>query len=523
MLPSRRAFHPTMYAAGILSRFPAWMKLHNKDSVGYRFTDAILGNELELFANTLQIYKDYTSIVRSPIDTLEYLSQIELPYFLKESTIYTTEDIPIYVVQNEMEFLNNIPTRIANTLSRISPSGLDGANIVGLEWLDGFPSGVLAIKRDVDDITPSSLLYYDIISKTNSISLTPSSGIILGVGYVGLGQNASWDEAIPESTQSLRSKYPINSWITISGDVSSTMPSGVTWDKQSFIYPETDIKTYFQRLLNNPYGSGVYDQADIELVFAPIPGTIKVYDVFNTTVSGTATQERTPTLIPSSGWNVYQFTSGYYAENDYGELEFRQHPWTYKGYDNPIPWEITPKDIQDEIIAREGSGVPIVPTLIGNVSWRLLPSGGYVDDEVFPHSGTFNWIDGTSGSGNIIRFSGHFSKYEVHYQYRLYENITQISADPKESYKPATPSGGPLYFITNTDFFQNIHIETSLSDANAIRIDPYSVRPGVTLYYTLRMNTKFEDIWDDARTTDKTVQFYKHNIGYTDNLGLRNG
>ena len=88
MLPTKRPFHSTMYAGGILSKFPSWMELQNPSSAGFRFIDAIAGNELELFNSTLEIYKTYASIVKSPIDALEKLSSIELSYFLKDSIIY---------------------------------------------------------------------------------------------------------------------------------------------------------------------------------------------------------------------------------------------------------------------------------------------------------------------------------------------------------------------------------------------------------------------------------------------------
>jgi hypothetical protein len=525
LLPSRREFHPTVYAAGIMSRFPEWMKLRQPTSVGFRFVDAILGNELELLSNTLDIYTTYNSIVRAPIDSLEELYQLELAYYFKDSFIETSqgdnEDVlKIKVVENSHEFLTNPPTRIGDAIIALEPSGLGGSSIVGLEWMDGFPSGILAIKRNCDDIAPSSLLYYDITTKSNTINPLPVSGITLGVAYVGLGENNSY-EAItqPESESSLKTKYPSGVWVTPSGE-QTTIPSGINWENQSFIDTETGLKTYFKKSLNNPYGSGVYNQADVTLTFNPVSGTIKVYDVYNLT-SGV------PTDIPSSGLNIYSFTSGYY---DIASGLNLLDTWTYKGFDSVIPWDILPIDMKRQRTDAGFSGVGPTANLIGNISWRLLPLGGYVDDEVFPHNTTFNWVDGITplyNSGiattNIIRFSGHFSKYDIQYQYQEFEQITQISADPKEVYKSASPSGGQLLFITGKEFYQPIRFETSESNINAVRIDPYIVRPGTTLDYTLLTNIQRQDTWMDAQTTDKTIQFYRHNIGYTDNLGHRNG
>jgi hypothetical protein len=509
MLPTRRPFHPTIFAGGILGKFPAWMGLQNPSSTGYRFIDAIAGNELELFNSTLEIYKSYTSIVKSPIDALEKLSSIEVPYYIKDHIIYDSLNTPIYVVENSHEFLTNPPTRL-QCLDQmvIRPSGLSGYDITGLEWMEGTPSGLLAIKIASDDILPSSLLYYPITSKNNNVAEYPVSGVTLGLGFVGLGKNNDIDKGIIESEWSLRKKYPDGVWITASGDVETTTPSGINWVYQSYVDMETGQKIYRKKLFNNPYGSGVYNQSDVQLSYTPLSGTIVVKDVFNL-LSGV------PAEIPSSGLNFYTFTSGHIDPKD---GLFKLDAWNYKGYESLIPWNELPKSIQDERTLAQQSGQPLPADLAGIVSWRLLPSGGYIDDEVFPHSGTFNWIDGVSGYTNIIRFTNAFSKYTIEYNYRVYDTITQISADPKDAYRPASPSGGDVYFITSAQNIQPIKIETSLVNANAIRIDPYDVRPGTTLFYT-----QTKDTWLNARTDDKTVQFYKHNIGYTDNLGLRNG
>ena len=518
MLPARREFHTTQNTADILSYFPAWMKLHQSDSVAYKYVDAIVGNELELLTDTLHIYQDYNSIVNSPIDSMTSVGQIELPYFLKSTTITANNGvIPISVVQNSQEFLTNPPTRYS-FLYNVSPSGLAGSNIVGIEWLDGFPTGQLVVKRDGNEITASSILYYDISTVTNTINTIPTSGYSMGIGYVGLGQNALFESGVIQTAWNLKQQYPLETYLTASGTLSDTMPSGILWDKQSYINPDTGLKTYFNLALNNPYGSGVYDQYDIVLNNYPISGTLVLVDVFNL-VSGV------PTVIPSSGLNVYGFTSGHYdyliGNPDIG-IVWQQDSWSYKGFENPVPWDMLPVDYQASQIAVGMSGIGPTAIVIGNVSWRFLPSGGYVDDEVYPHNGTFNWIDGSGGLSNTIRISGGFSKYDIQYAYQQFNNITQISADPKQQYHAASPSGGSMYFITGTQFFTYIAFEQSESNSNAVRIDPLVLRPGSNVYYTLTMNKSYKDTWANANTTDKTIQFYNHNIGYTDQLGIRN-
>lgn len=339
MLPNKRPFHTTLFTAGILSRFPAWMKLQEKTSYAYRMQEAILGNELELFNRTLQVYKDYTFINRSPIDATEYLSKIELPYFLKDNTITSKNNIPIHVVKDNFQFLGNAPTRCSFKLPSIEPSGLEGYDITGVEYIAGFPSGTLVIKTSKSDIEPSSLLYYHLNTLHNTIDVFPYSGVALGIGDAGI-ENGSFDPGIPESEWSLKKKYPTGVWQSFdsSGNLveSNTMPSGINWQYMSYIDPDTGLKTYYHKALNNPYGSGVYDKADVILSAVPISGTLVVRDVYNLT-SGV------PTVIPSSGLNYYSYVwvSG----------NFERDQWIYKGFENPIPIEQTPISLQNIISA----------------------------------------------------------------------------------------------------------------------------------------------------------------------------
>jgi len=518
MLPSRRAAHSTMYTAGILSNFPAWMKLRDPSSKGFKLVDAILGNELELFASTLRMYAKYPRITDSPINTFSFLSQIEIPYFIKDKIIYTDDNTPIYVVEKEHEFLTNSPTRINGLPDDvIYPSGLNGNDIVGLEWLDAYPSGTLVVKTNASDITPSSILYYDINTTIGQVNLIPVSGQSLGIAYVGLGENNSFDSNYDlESEWSIRVKYPAGIWITPSGE-SKTKPSGYL-EYENYIDLETGEKIYRQKMFNNPYGSGVFNKSDLPLDYTPISGTIKVTDPYNL-ISGL------PAVIPSTGLPYYTYVDTFQIyDSETGLISDANDTWIYKGYEEYIPWDITPREIQQKRIdaVPSLSGVPISGTYVATVSWEQLREGGYVDNEVYPNSGTFNYIDGTGDLINKIRFTNAFSRYRIEYAYEVFNNITQISTDGKDAYKPASNDKGTLYFISGADFYESLVTETSASKSTAVRFDPYMVRPGAVLYYTLRTNTKKDDVWMNSNTTDKTIQFYNHNIGYTDELGIRN-
>lgn len=499
MFPTKKPYHTTYFASNLLNKFPAWMKLHNTDSIAYRFVNSIVGMELDLINSYLNKYKDYFFINKTSTNAISNLYQIELPYYLKDNIITDIYDNNIYIVNDNISFLSNPPTRITE-VSAFNLSGVYPYYITGIEFFNSFPSGVLSVKTNNSDIQPSSLLYYKTNTINSNIENIPYSGDVLGIGYIGLNVNGSYDIAEPESEWSLKSKYPLSKWTDIDGNDYNTMPSGVIWSQQSFIDLETGIKTYYNKSLNNPYGSGIYHFADVELTFTPIPESIVVKDRFNY-LSGV------PTIIPSGGKEYFTYTSGTY---------------TYVGFENPIPWDILPTDIQDDIIYTYGSGVPIIPESAGFVSWRLLPKGGYIDNEVYPNNGTFHWIDGSGDLSNIIRFSGGFSKYTIEYSYEQLQGISQLSSEPKHMQEESTTYNlSSLSYISSGDFYQSIPYETSLTTSNAIRIDPYTIRPGTTVYYTLTANKKINDVWENAKTTDKTIQFYKHNIGYTDNLGIK--
>ena len=499
MLVTQRPFHSSTFTQSIMSRFPDWMKLRDPQSQGFKFMDILVGNELEFLNSVLDYYKDLIFIDRSSVTTLENLYRLDIPYILQASIVYPTDkegkvlSTPIYITEDMTHFLSNKPTAIRYTNNTVL-GGLTG-DIVGLEWLDQYPSGLLAVKQDVSDILPSSLLYYDILNRTNTITLTPVSGTALGLGYIGLSENSLYDIVEPSGHWNMEKLYPSGVWITPSGDV-WYVPDFISAGTDSYI-DEHNAKFYYQKLLNNPYGSGIYDKADVTLSCNPISGTIRVYDILNLT-SGV------PTEIWDTGRVYYVYTSG---------------TWSYKGYDNPIPWDITPLDIRQAIVAQNGTPVQIVPNPAGTVSWILLPSGGYVDDEVYPHTGSFAWIPGTGGYGNTLRFDHAFSKYQIEYEYKKFESITQISAEPRNSEVTAAERGGTLFFISNSVQYLPLYHEQSDTNPNDIRMNPKEIRPGTSLYFTAQINTIITDSWMDAQTTDKTVQFYKHNIGVTDQLG----
>jgi len=195
--------------------------------------------------------------------------------------------------------------------------------------------------------------------------------------------------------------------------------------------------------------------------------------------------------------------------------------WIYKGYDNPIPWDITPKEIQNEIIKEYKTETEIVPTLLYETKWRYLPSSGYVDNEIYPNSGTFDWIDGTGPVGTTIRFTNPISRYQAEYQNSTYDSISQLSSDHKDEFTSVANVDNNVLYFNNSDIIRrDINIEPAESDSLAYRTDPINVRPGQSVNVSIIANSKRPtERWNNAKTVDKTIHFLQHSIGFTDECG----
>lgn len=503
MLAGKRPFKSNAILRSMMSRLPEWMKMSiDEESVGARFLNCIAAEEMGLLGRNLNLYSKYININDCPVDHITKMYELELEYPFSSGNIEPQDrhgnilNYRIYPVEDELTFLTNPPTRLAEDgADTIRPSGLNGT-ILGVEWMHAEPTGMLAVQDSQSPVEASSTLYCYTKTVDNSVNEIPFSGDALGKSYVGLTKNASYDLLMFDMSHSLETLYPTGIWISSSGD-SITAPTAAVYGYSSFIDPSGN-KTYYDRALNNPYGSGVYNLSDRELTFDPISGTVKVYDILNLTPSGT------PYEIPSSGAIVYTFTSG---------------NWSYRGYYQTVPWEWTPPDIQANIIQAQGSGLTITATSGTYVSWQMLPSGGYLDTEVYPYSGTFTWIDGTGGTDKTIRFTNAESRYQAEYEYILHGNIRQLSSAPRDDHGSVGSRVGTLYFINGSQEYQEVSVEQSESSNLAVRIDPEDVRPGTSLKVILKVNAKRTEQWLNAQTNDKTVQFYQHNIGAFDQFG----
>lgn len=406
----------------------------------------------------------------------------------------------IFVVDDQVKFLSNPVNRLEIEGGIINVSGIT-APILGIEWVNADPTGYMVVQHSTTTITPSSTMYYRTRNVDNLVELQPFSGNMLGKGYVGLDENAAYEIVQPHPDWYYSKRYPVDQWFTPSGYV-ATEPGELEQFYDSF-YTDSGSKVYFWRALNNPYGSGVFTQSDVKIQHSPIAGSVKVYDIMNLTSSGT------PTEIPSSGWNIYSYASG-----------LSDGHWEYQGYYNTVPEYVAPPEfIEDNLHPVSGQYVPVNANLVKATSWRLLPSSGYVDDENHPNSGTFDWVDGVGPTNTIIRFTNPISKYQVEYEYTLHSNIRGLSWEPKDSNTSVSKQPGVLYFVEGDTKIKEVPVEVSKSDGLALRTDWRNVRPTVPVNITLKFNSARTENWIIPSGSNKTLQFIRHNMGFSDSLG----
>ena len=78
---------------------------------------------------------------------------------------------------------------------------------------------------------------------------------------------------------------------------------------------------------------------------------------------------------------------------------------------------------------------------------------------------------------------------------------------------------GSLYFIEGKSNWVEIPVEVSRTTDLAVRIDPMKIRPGTDVKVSLRVNAQRLEKWYDTTNTNKSILFYRRNIGAFDEFG----
>lgn len=494
------------------SVFPEHFKIvSDKNSNGYKYINLLYGAEFD--ATDRAIKQAYNNSFITSIDlTNDYsLYELTLSGVPLSSYLNISGSAPIKIT-NETEFYNGSPTRLISLGSLPLPmyylaysgnlvasgagfqNGFDkGFNtpcwstisgIMGLEYIrkDMRGSGYLIISSDIDQERAffSGVYPLFVIDVGNNLvdsgDFVNTYGIFTGIKDRNYSGDLSYEILYPIDGITLSGQYPLtreiidesgiictidhytpyNGWMR---DDTGTVVAVVDYSGE-YYFDDGGNKIYYRTAYNNPYGYNNYTVAYLDLLFTPISGTLKVYDIDILDVSGGATE------IPSSGKPLYYYKSPkMFLGDPSGDLEARFDP-IYLGYESTVP---SGKGFGPFM---EGSGCSIYKT----TSW------GYLHEGFGLNSGTANYIDGTGNVTNKIMLSGYHSRYLVEYKYKIYDNVKYISSINSNG-SVSLDSKSPL-LTTNLNVLNPVDFEFTrdptygTEKSKIITFDGMKVRPG---------------------------------------------
>jgi len=481
----------------------------DKTSNGYKYVNLLYTIEVDL------LY-DYLDDARYS-NSLEYFDYgTDYDYFevtLNENVISDTvygDNIPIKIT-TQQEFNDGFPTRF-NIESIIPVSGVSyGA--LGIEYVrkTAEGSGVLLINTDVDasEIFPSGY-------QTISINIDPVGRGVYGSplsGYNFLVREQSYDVAgndeiiVPPTRQELLQLYPEQKKIWAQSGVSEfsynywvdhyTPNNGAVWNdtlktweargySEDYYLDMNNNKVYYRTFLNNPHGTGNYNETYMPLKYVPISGTFKLYDL-DILQSGQLVN------IDASGTTLY-IHSGMY---DFSQFDDRDEWFSpYKGYDENVPHEFIPNGYKE----LNPTGVlPAIP--YQEVSWELQHEGARVGDD-------FTWQDDdTEPITNMLKIKNGQSRYIAEYFYKIANKIGYLTT--LDSTKYIRYGNGNYTFsiqdITNNRQEFDVSLSKDPTDRKAACFHGLLVRPFSTID---QLNVTFDVASDPLDLQDSSINIY---------------
>jgi hypothetical protein len=483
----------------------------DNSSNGYKYINLLYGAEFDL-ANQM-IKESYNNSFITSIDLTTDYALYELTFSGVPITSYlnSSGSVPIKIT-NETEFYTGSPTRLVSVGTLPLPmyyltytgglvaSGAGFQNsfdqgfntpcwsvvsgIMGLEYIrkDMRGSGYLVVSSDIDQEKGFFSGMYPLFVIDVGSNLKTSGdyvntyGMFTGIKDRNYSGDLTYETLYPIDGKTLSGNYPLTrEVIDDSGIICNidhytpyhgwmrndvgTVVAVVDYSGE-YYYDESGNKIYYRTAYNNPYGYNNYSVAYLDLLYPPISGTLKVFDIDILDVSGNATE------IPSNGKTLYYYKSPkMFLGNPSGDLEAKFDP-IYLGYSSIVP------SGQGFSSNMEGSGCSIYKT----TSWNYLHVGGGID------SGTLAYVDGTGLITNKLMLSGYHSRYMVEYKYKIYNNLKYVSSLLSNG-TVSLDTQGPL-FVSNTDKYNPVPYEFTKDpyygneSTRIITFDGLKVRPG---------------------------------------------
>lgn len=493
--------------------------VNDKNSNGYKFINLLYGVEIDEVRSILKNYYNDSFFTTQDLTKNFDIYEVSISGLPQGNYLNTTNgNIPIKIT-DEFEFYNGDPTRLnpngsipipmhylTYTGSEV-PSGAGLINsfasgmtiecwgtlsgFVGLEYFRNSPlgSGYLLIGSDIDQMSGYISGFYPTFLcevGTNFQSSGDYSGIygfFTGIKTQDFNNNSRNEFLYPLDQKTLSGKYPLTREVIDESGIIWTIDHYTPYSgwirneyneviaaidySGSYYFDGDGNKIYYRTALNNPYGSGNYTTAYLDLEHVPISGTLRVFDIDILDISGNATE------IPSSGKTLYYYKSPYMLAGS-GTTDAEFDP-IYLGYEQYVPSGIGFSSRVEGQLA----------TTLKTTTWNYLHDG-------LKLSPALTYIDGSGDITNKISLSNYNSRYMVEYKYKIHDQIKYFSSiDSDRSISLHT--NNPIYTVHNySGALQDIDFEFTKDpdyittqgnqSSKVLTFDGLNVRPNKILH-----------------------------------------
>ena len=161
-------------------------------------------------------------------------------------------------------------------------------------------------------------------------------------------------------------------------------------------------------------------------------------------------------------------------------------------------------------------------TFLCNTSWFQGRTSGYLDNDVPPNSGTFQYIQGSGELTNVLWFNNPISKYMITYTYSRFDYLQDLTTDSRYNHNIDLLPANSFILSSDPPNYQDVPWEFAKSSISGIRIDPDYVRPGRDIKISLTISDSVTREWSNPSGNAFSVNLYRNNLGYRQDIFDRN-
>jgi hypothetical protein len=341
-----RSYHDSDLTPKILSNIPPWMKMRDKNSIGYHYVNALVSQEVDTAVMLLNSIEDSLGIDGPD------LSEQELAYY---NTLNTTEKTPDRNTIITATLPNNIHLIPSGTLSNIGNT----ITPIIVDKLESFANGA-----------PTRLTY----NQSDDIVVSGLTGDLTGIGYT-----KNWSVRDEDGLYTIEEQDVIIVNQMLASPISDVVKSTIVLDTNGNHITSYDYGLSYQDYAHTGNYEVITDPSGTTLTYNPIISSVKVYDYINTDASGnaqpiasgyysitsTVTDHKLSSVIVMSGVNPYNGysidNSNYFVEYQYCTSNYPKMLTTQKGIHgiqrmaSPPVFTSAPTGYFETIVTPQGS------------------------------------------------------------------------------------------------------------------------------------------------------------------------